>query len=78
MIRKLVVRCVHHLPGRKKKQCVAVVDNSFTMMKTMIGTRKCNVAAVGTVHGRVGWPPKEVSKKSIYDVRYNSLYYMNE
>ena len=33
------------------------------------------VAAMGTARGRVGWPPKEIGKKSIQDVQYNSLYY---
>jgi len=44
----------------------------------MIGTRKCGVAAMGTARGRTGWPPKEIGKRSIQDVRYNSLYYMND
>ena len=47
MIHKGVVWCVRHLPGRKKKQYVVVIDNYFTMTKAMIGTRKCNVAAYG-------------------------------
>ena len=48
------------------------------MTKTMIGTRKCNVAAMGTARGRPGWPPKEIDKELIQDKRYNSLYYMND
>ena len=54
MIHKGVVWCVRHLPGRKKKQYVVVIDNYFTMTKAMIGTRKCNVAAMGTARGRPG------------------------
>ena len=78
MIHEGVVWCVRHLPERKKKQYVVVMDNYFTMSKTMIGTRKCGVAAMGTARGRPGWPPKEIGKKSIQDKRYNSLYYMND
>jgi hypothetical protein len=78
MIHEGVVWCVRHLPDRKKKQYVVVMDNYFTMTKTMIGTRKCGVAAMGTARGRPGWPPKEIGKKSIQDKRYNSLYYMND
>ena len=39
---------VCHLPDRKKKQNVIVMDNYFTLVKTMIGTRKCGVAVMGT------------------------------
>ena len=79
MIHKGVVWCVRHLPDRKKKQYVVVMDNYFTVTKQwMIGTRKCNVAAMRTARGRPGWPPKEIGKKSIQDKRYNSLYYIND
>jgi hypothetical protein len=33
---------------------LVVMDNYFTMTKTMIGTRKCNVAAMGTARDRPG------------------------
>jgi hypothetical protein len=36
------------------------MDNFFTMTKTMIGTCKCNAAAINAAHGRSGWPPKEI------------------
>ena len=40
---------VHHLPdNRKKKQYVVVMDNYFTLVKIMIGTRKCDVTVMGT------------------------------
>ena len=76
-IHKSVIWSVCHLPDRKNKQYVVVMDNYFTLTKTMIGTRKCGVAAMGTARGRSGWPPKEIGKRSIQDIRYNSLYYMN-
>ena len=47
-----VVFMVRHLPDRKKKQYVVVMDNYFTLVKTMIGTRKCGVAVMGTARGR--------------------------
>ena len=43
---------VRHLPDRKKKQYVVVMDNYFTLVKPMIGTRKCGVAVMGTARGR--------------------------
>ena len=67
MIHEGVVWCVRHLPDRKKKQYVVVMDNYFTMTKKMIGTCKCGVAIMGTARGRPGWPPKEIGKKSIQD-----------
>ena len=47
-----VVFMVCHLPDRKKKQYVVVMDNFFTLVKTMIGTRKCGVAVMGTARAR--------------------------
>ena len=47
-----VVFMVRHLPGRKKKQYVVVMDNYFTLVKSLIGTRKCGVAVMGTTRAR--------------------------
>ena len=41
-----VVFMVHHLSDRKNKQYIVVMDNYFTLVKTMIGTRKCDVAVI--------------------------------
>ena len=41
-----VVFMVHHLPDKKNTQYVVVMDNYFTLVKTMIGTRKCGVAVI--------------------------------
>ena len=80
------------------------MDNYFILVKTMIGTRKCGVAVMGTARARYvldcvcvcvcvcvivtnsmflfscrsNWPPKEFSKYTLYDIRYNTLYYMND
>ena len=43
---------VRHLPDRKNKQYVVIMDNYFTLVKTMIATRECGVAAMGTARSR--------------------------
>ena len=43
-----VVFMVCHLPYRKKKQYVVMMDNYFTLVKTKTGTRKCGVTVMGT------------------------------
>ena len=43
---------VCHLLDRKNKQYVVIMDNYFTLVKTMIATRECRVAAMGTACSR--------------------------
>ena len=43
---------VRHLPDRKNKQYVVIMDNYFTLVKNMIGIRECGVAAMGTARIR--------------------------
>ena len=45
-----VVCMVRHLPNRKKKQYVVVMDNYFTLVKTMTGTRKFGVTVMDIQH----------------------------
>ena len=52
VIADAVVFMVRHLPNRKKKQYVVVTDNYFTLVKTMIGTRKCGVAVMSTARSQ--------------------------
>ena len=47
-----VVFMVYHLSARENKQYVVVMDNYFTLVKTMIGTRECGVVAMGTARTR--------------------------
>ena len=66
-IHESVIWFVQHLQDRKNKQHVVVMDNYFTLTKTMIRNRKCGVAAMGTARARSGWPPKEMGKRFIQD-----------
>ena len=43
---------VCHLPDRKNKQYVVVMDNLFTLVKIMIETRKYGVAILVTAFAR--------------------------
>ena len=39
---------IRHLPDRKNKQYVVIMDNYFTLVKIMIETRECGGAAMNT------------------------------
>ena len=71
----VVVWAILHLPNRTKNQYVVVMDNYFTLIKTMISTLKCGVATMKTASTRSGWPSKDMGKQLIQDVQYNSLWY---
>ena len=43
---------VRHLLDRENKKYVVIMNNYFTLVKTMIGTRKCGVAAMDTARSR--------------------------
>ena len=47
-IAQKVVQLVRCLPDRRHKQYIAAMDNYFTLSKTIIGNRNCNVATMGT------------------------------
>ena len=47
-----VVFTIQHLPDKKKKQYVVVMDSYFTLVRTMIESRKCNVAVMSTARAR--------------------------
>ena len=51
-ITKSVIWMVCHLPERDKKMYLIIMDNFFTLTKTMITTRKCGVAVMGTARVR--------------------------
>ena len=48
------------------------MENYFTLVKTMIGSRKCGVAVMGTARGRY-----VLDNKCVYIVRNTKLHYEN-
>ena len=64
------VNLVQTLPHRKTKhtldnnkrtlQYVVVMDNYFTMSRTLLRLREEGVGACGTARARTGWPPEEI------------------
>ena len=62
--------------GKRKLQYVVVMDNFFTMSRTLQRLREEGVGAFGTARARTGWPPEEI--KGIVDNRFNAMYVIND
>ena len=55
---------VRHLPDCSNKLYVICIYNYFTLVKTMIATRKRGVACMGTARAQKRWPFPEFIKEA--------------
>jgi hypothetical protein len=71
-----VLTLVESLPLRTQLEYIVGMDNYFTYPKVLHGMRQLNVGCIGTARAKRGWPPKEM--REIDDIRFNTLYLMND